>query len=213
MRKEENERPRHSPAAWAVVAVVCLTLPAFMNAQKANSRLCTTGMANCFLPDDRLPASPAGTSEFAGLARTPSRVVNMYVRTLHGGPLAHHWIEVESSRGPVTVGFGPATIPFIDAGQISIWYADGKVERRGAIRLFSTGFNYAKPPGEGYPIGEPIHLTVAQSDALVEKERHRKFVFPYIPIFHDCRTFVCAVQSSVRGRSTLPCYLLFKGYW
>jgi hypothetical protein len=40
-----------------------------------------------------------------------------------------------------------------------------------------------------------------------------KFIFPYIPIFHDCRTFVCAVQSSVRGKSTLPCYLLFKGYW
>ena len=137
----------------------------------------------------------------------------MYVRTLHGGPFAHHWIELESSRGPVTVGFGPATLPFIDAGQISIWYAHGKVERRGAIRLISTGFNYAKPPGTGHPIGEPIHLTIAQADALIEKERHRKFIFPYIPIFHDCRTFVCAVQSSVRGKSTLPCYLLFKGYW
>ncbi len=44
-------------------------------------------------------------------------------------------------------------------------------------------------------------------------QRHRKFIFPYIPIFHDCRTFVCAVQSSARGKSTLPCYLLFKGYW
>ncbi len=147
------------------------------------------------------------------MMRSPSRVVNLYVRTLHGGPLAHHWMEVESSSGPVTIGFGPATLPFIDAGQISIWYAHGKVERRGAIRLISTGFNYAKPPGVGYPIGQPISLTVAQADALVEKERHRKFIFPYIPIFHDCRTFVCAVQASVRGKSTLPCYLLFKGYW
>lgn len=147
------------------------------------------------------------------MMRSPSRVVNMYVRTLHGGPLAHHWMEVESSSGPVTIGFGPATLPFIDAGQISIWFADGKVERRGAIRLISTGFNYAKPPDVGYPIGQPIRLTIAQADALVEKERHRKFIFPYIPIFHDCRTFVCAVQSSVRGKSALPCYLLFKGYW
>ncbi len=169
--------------------------------------------ANCFLPGDALPTTPADTSESMPVMRSPSRVVNMYVRTLHAGPLAHHWIEIQSSTGPVTVGFGPATLPFIDAGQISIWYAHGKVERRGAIRLISTGFNYAKPPGVGYAVGQPISLTVAQADTLIAKERHRKFIFPYIPIFHDCRTFVCAVQSSVRGKSTLPCYLLFKGYW
>jgi hypothetical protein len=213
MQKEENERPKQRAAAWLALAAVCLILPAPANAQKADSRLCTSGVANCFFPDEERPAFPGETSESALLRPQPSRVVNMYVRTLHGGPLAHHWIEVESSRGPLTVGFGPATLPFIDAGQISIWYADGKAERRGAIRLISTGFNYAKPPSTGYPIGEPIHLSIAQADALVEKERHRKFIFPYIPIFHDCRTFVCAVQSSVRGKSTLPCYLLFKGYW
>lgn len=192
--------------------MACSFLPLLANAQKSATGTCATGLANCLLPTDGRPAREAASGSML-VTRAQSRVVNMYVRTLHGGPLAHHWIELESSRGPVTLGFGPANVPFIDAGQISLWYADGEVERRGAIRLFSTGFNYAKPPGEGHPVGEPIHLTLAQSDALVEKQRHRKFIFPYIPIFHDCRTFVCAVQSSVRGKSTLPCYLLFKGYW
>jgi hypothetical protein len=213
MQKEENERPRRSAAAWLALAAVCLIQPALVKAQEAGNRLCTNGMANCFLPDEERPALPSETSESTLMTPGPSHVVNMFVRTLHGGLLAHHWIKVQSSRGPVTVGFGPATLPFIDAGQISIWYADGKVERRGATRLMSSGFNYAKPPGEGYPIGEPVRLTIAYADALVEKERHRRFIFPYIPIFHDCRTFVCAVQSSVRGKSTMPCYLLFKGYW
>jgi hypothetical protein len=174
---------------------------------------CANGLVTCFLPTNGLSPSPTDTSDYLGVMPTPSRIVNMYVRTLHGGPLAHHWIELESSNGPVTVGFGPATLPFIDAGQISIWYSHGKVERRGAIRLFAMGFNYAKPPGSGHPIGKPIQLTIAQSDAFIAKERHRRFVFPYIPLFHDCRTFVCSVQSSLRGKSALPCYLLFKGYW
>jgi len=58
-----------------------------------------------------------------------------------------------------------------------------------------------------------LSLTIAQADALVEKQRHRKFIGPYVPIFHDCHTWVCTVEASVNGKSTLPCYLLFKGYW
>ena len=206
-------------AMWLAAATVCFLLPVLAKAQKNDSWLCSSGVANCFRLDNGVPSlspnssSSPDTSGSTAVMRSPSQMVNMYVRTLHGGPLAHHWIEIESSSGPVTVGFGPATVPFIDAGQISIWHVDGKVERRGAIRLIPTRFNYAKPPAVGYPIGQPVSLTIAQADALVEKERHRKFIFPYIPIFHDCRTFVCTVQSSVRGKSTLPCYLLFKGYW
>jgi hypothetical protein len=203
---------RRTTAACVLLATVCLLAALLANAQDED-RSCANGLANCFLLTNGLSPSLTDTSDYLGVTRTPSRIVNMYVRTLHGGPLAHHWIELESSSGPVTVGFGPATLPFIDAGQISIWDSHGKVERRGAIRLISTGFNYAKPPGAGHPIGTPIHLTIAQSDAFIAKERHRRFVFPYIPLFHDCRTFVCAAQSSVRGKSTLPCYLLFKGYW
>ncbi len=193
------------------LSIIFFLLPVFTAAQEIAGHVCTSGKTNCFFAENTPPSAAKDADGYAPLS--PTSIVTMYVRTLHGGPLAHHWIELESSRGPVTIGYGPATIPFIDAGQISIWYADGEVEKRGRLPLLSTHFNYAKPPGSGHVIGEPIHLTLAQSDTLIEKQRRRRFVFPYIPIFHDCRTFVCAMQSSVNGKSALPCYLLFKGYW
>jgi hypothetical protein len=111
------------------------------------------------------------------------------------------------------MGFGPATIPFIDIGQISVQDAHGHIDRRSWTHFFSIFYHYAEVPGAGYTIGEPIQLTLAQSDAIIEKQRHRKFVFPYIPIFHDCRTYTCTLQAAVQGKSSLPCYVLFKGYW
>jgi len=179
---------------------------------------CSLGFASCFLPEASLPSR---TSEFApaSVIDNPSQVVTLELRALHGGPFAHHWLEVESSRGKVTFGFGPATLPFIDAGQISLQDRFGNVERlSGMYPLPFLGppplnYRYAKAPGTGHPIGQPIQLTVAEADALVEKVRHHKFIGPYVPIFHDCRTFACTVQAAAKGRSSLPCYLLFKGYW
>ena len=159
-------------------------------------------------------SSPSGGK--AGYAYTPaaeSRIVTMELRTLHGGPFAHHWLQLETSHGEVTIGYGPASIPFIDAGEVSVWHAQGNVERFSGIHILPTNFNYSKPPDAGHSIGKPILLTVAQADAVVEKERHRRFFIPYIPIFHDCRTFACATEASAQGKSTVPCYLLFKGYW
>ena len=145
--------------------------------------------------------------------------MSLELRALHRGPLAHHWLEVESSRGKVTLGFGPATLPFIDAGQISLQDRYGNIERiSGMYPLPMLGLpplnhRYAKAPGAGHPIGTPIQLTVAEADTLVQKVRDHKFIGPYVPIFHDCRTFACSVQAAARGRSSLPCYVLFKGYW
>jgi hypothetical protein len=181
---------------------------------------CSLGFASCFLPD-AAPSLPPRTSEFAPapIIENPSQVVTLQLRALHRGPFSHHWLEVESSRGEVTFGFGPATLPFIDAGQISLQDRFGNIERiSGMYPLPILGppplnYRYAKAPGTGHPIGQPIQLTVAQADALVEKVRHHKFIGPYIPIFHDCRTFACSVQAAAQGRSSLPCYLLFKGYW
>ncbi len=76
--------------------------------------------------------------------------------------------------------------------------AQGNVERFSGIHVLPTNFNYSKPPGAGHPIGKPIQLTTAQSDALMEKERHRRFFIPYIPVFHDCWAFACAAQASVQ---------------
>jgi hypothetical protein len=140
-------------------------------------------------------------------------------RTEHGGPFAHHWLELETSAGRITIGFGPATLPFIDAGQVSLQDQYGNVERISGMHplpwlaMPPINYHYARAPGVGHPIGKPVPLNLGQSDALVRKLQHLKFVSPYVPIFHDCRTFACTVQASAQHRSTLPCYLLFKGYW
>jgi hypothetical protein len=149
----------------------------------------------------------------------PSRIVALQVRALHGGPLAHHWLQVESSGGTVTIGFGPATLPFVDAGQISLQDSYGNIERISGMHplpvlgLPPLNYRYAKAPGAGHPLGKPTPLTVAQADALIQKARNHKFVVPYIPIFHDCRTFACSLQAAAKGHSSLPCYFLLKGYW
>ena len=189
--------------AFLLSAVLCLSFA--VHAQRRGP--CSNPRIHCFALDVETP--PAfGPAEPVSLPR----LVKMNVRASHGGIMAHHWLELETSRGMVTIGYGPASLPFIDAGQISVWNENGEQERRG-LRLLPTNFNYAKPPGKGEVVGQPVELTIAQSDALVQKESHRKAIVPYIPFFHDCRTFVCTVKATAAGKSTLPCYLLFKGYW
>lgn len=180
---------------------------------------CNLGFASCFLPDASLEPIRTSESEPAPVHDDPSQVVTLELRALHRGPFAHHWLEVESSRGKVTLGFGPATLPFIDAGQISVQDRYGNIERiSGMYPLPMLGlpplkYRYAKAPGAGHPIGKPVQLTVTEADTLVQKVRDHKFIGPYVPIFHDCRTFACSVQAAAQGRSSVPCYLLFKGYW
>ena len=184
------------------------------------SRPCGLGFATCFLPSD-----PADTvvarSAFDRMETTQdsSRVVSLELRTQHRGPFCHHWLQTESSIGPVTLGYGPATIPFIDAGQISLQDGHGNIERISGmhpipmIGLPPLNYRYAKAPDSGHTIGKPIYLTLAQTDALVQKERRHRFVGPYIPFFHDCRTYTCSVLAGAKGKSSLACYVLFKGYW
>jgi len=186
----------------------------------ASSRPCGLGYANCFMPSESAqPIVMHSAFEPSESMEDPNRVVQLQLRTQHGGPFCHHWLQVDSSHGEVTIGYGPATIPFIDAGQISLQDNYGNIERISGMHpipmmgLPPLSYRYAKAPGSGHSIGKPIQMTIAQSDALIQKERSHRFVGPYIPFFHDCRTYVCQVQSSARGRSALPCYLLFKGYW
>lgn len=181
--------------------------------RQAGTTPCSLGFATCLLPET--PANPDLPSE----SPDPNKFVTLQLRALHGGPFAHHWLEFDSSMGKVTLGYGPATLPFIDAGQISLQDSHGNIERISGMHplpflgLPPLNYRYAKAPGSGYSISKPISMTVAQADALVERAARTKYVGPYIPIFHDCRTYVCAVQAKVQGRSSLPCYLLFKGYW
>jgi len=184
------------------------------------SRPCGLGLALCLLPWDSADSAVA-RSAFDSLEtiQDSSRVVMLELRTQHRGPFSHHWFQTESSIGPVTLGYGPATIPFIDAGQISLQDGHGNIERiSGMYPLPIIGppplnYRYAKAPGSGHTIGKSVELTVAQADALIQKERKHRFVGPYIPLFHDCRTYTCKVLAAAKGRSSLPCYVLFKGYW
>jgi len=213
--------PTAGAAQWKAKLLHRLVAPLRSNPfLESKATPCSLGFASCFLPDAS-PSLPSGTSGLlaAPVIANPSQPVTLELRAQHRGPFAHHWLEVESSKGKVTFGFGPATLPFIDAGQISLQDRFGNIERiSGMYPLPILGppplnYRYAKVPGTGHPIGKPIPLTVAQADTLVERVRHHKFIGPYVPIFHDCRTFACSVQAAAQGRSSLPCYLLFKGYW
>ncbi len=209
-------KPVHSPYNIAVIrhtlAALFLLAPVLIHAQSADEQACTTQFSNCFISDDGLPLLAAGAYAPPSPAVHP-RMATMHLRAAHGGPLAHHWLEIESSRGKVTIGFGPAIIPFIDFGQIAVRDEQGNTQRVPSLHLFSINYGYAKKPGQGRPIGKPIQLTEDQADEIVDQVRHRRFFMPYVPLFHDCRTFACVAQSSARGKSTLPCYFLFKGYW
>jgi hypothetical protein len=193
---------------WSLLVLFLAGLQAADAAQPKKETPCGSALIHCFLPDYGSLAVAAGASPTV----SRPRMVTMNIRASHGGVLAHQWVELTTSRGIVTIGYGPASIPFIDAGQISVWNQDGHIERNG-LHLLPTHFNYAKPPGAGQVIGQPVALTLAQSDAVLRKENHRKLIFPYIPIFHDCHTFVCTVKATADGKSGRPCYLLFKGYW
>jgi hypothetical protein len=231
--------PASHTRRWALVLVLLQALPGFAEGPLAakilkrlmapfraspfllnTSRPCGLG-SNCFMPSEGSGSGEPAPSPFEQSTPTedPLRPVQMELREYRGGPIWHHWLELTTSHGRVTIGFGPATLPFIDSGQISLQDSYGNIERLSGMHpvpvmgLPPINYSYAKPPGAGHSIGKPISLTLEQADALVQKERHHKYVGPYIPIFHDCRTYVCGVQASARGKSRLPCYLLFKGYW
>jgi hypothetical protein len=158
-----------------------------------------------FLPSD---------SSVAVIATGGNRgaLVPVSFRAGKGMLFSHQWVEVQTSDGPVTLGFGSALLPFIDRGQVTIQYADGRVEHEYPLHVLKFYLDFGRAPGVGKAI-EKVYVPAARADQIVEQQRHRRFIFPYIPLFHDCRTYVCAMQATIAGKSKLPCYLLFKGYW
>ena len=200
---------------WPVTVLKRLVVPFRSHAfLQTTTSPCTIGLASCFSSASPTPSLLKVEPDLA--VEDPSRPVMLELRTLHRGPFAHHWLELD---GRMTIGFGPATLPFIDAGQLSLQDRYGNIKRISGMHplplmaLPPINYHYARSPGEGRIIGKPIRLTISQSEALAQGLQHLRFVGPYIPIFHDCRTFACSLQAKEQGRSTLPCYLLFKGYW
>ena len=184
---------------------------------QSSSGPCGLGMVTCFLSASKMPSRTE--VEFKLDDEDSDQPVILELRTDHGGPLAHHWLELEGEEQAITIGFGPATLPFIDSGQISLEDSYGNIQWISGMHplpwlaLPPIRNHYAGSPGEGRVIGEPIPLTVAESKVLIRKLQHRRFVGPYIPLFHDCRTFTCAALASAQGHSTLPCYVFLKGHW
>jgi hypothetical protein len=163
-------------------------------------------------------ATPAyflpGESSAAVIANeSGARLVPIAFRAGKGMLFSHQWLEVQTSKGPVTLGFGSALLPFIDRGQVTVEDAQGRVEHEYALHVLPLYLSFGRPPGMGKDIGEVVYVPVSRADQIVEQQRHRRFIFPYIPLFHDCRTYVCAMQATVEGKSKLPCYFLLKGYW
>ncbi len=140
-------------------------------------------------------------------------LVPIAFRAGRGGFFAHHWIDVQTSTGHVTLGFGSALLPMFDRGQVTVQDAYGNVEHEFFPRAMPLYLDFGRVPGTGRDIAPTVYVPVARADQIVEQQRHRRFIFPYIPLFHDCRTYMCAMRASIEGKSRLPCYLLLKGYW
>jgi hypothetical protein len=136
-----------------------------------------------------------------------------------GAPFAHHWLEMETSKGKLTIGFGPATIPFMDTGQIGIRDEYGNEQRISGkhpisvLTLPTRNRKYAKEIGTGHKINQPFPVSLRKADEVIESESRKDNVFLYIPLFNDCRTYVCTLKAKLQGKSTIWCHLLFKGYW
>ena len=192
-----------------LLALACL-LCAPVHGQESVGQGGGTGSRNSPYADDFKRASCAAPISATSLEA--NRLAPVAFRSGRGGLFAHHWVEVQTSTGSYTLGFGPALIPFIDRGQITVEDRYGHIEWRYLLHPFSLHWNFARAPGIGRNIATVAYLPISKADALVENQRHRHPMLPYIPFFHDCRTYVCTVQASTQGRSRLPCYLLLKGY-
>jgi hypothetical protein len=208
---------------WPVKILQRLLVPFRSNPFSQSSvRPCRPDSTTCFSSTSAEPPRREFEPDLApqnSSRQDPNHPALLIVRTGFRGPLAHHWLELDAPDGDMTFGFGPATLPFIDSGEVSLFDRYGNTKWISGMHplpwlaLPPVKYRYAPAPGEGIIVGKPIPLTTAQSQALTRKLLHMRFVGPYIPIFHDCRTFTCAMQASAQGHSTVPCYLLAKGYW
>lgn len=194
---------------FAILLAAILALPYRTLAQHKPSP-CPSG-ASCFVPNASTPEpyDPAATS----LLANPAGLVRVQVRMAEiGGPLAHKWVQIGTGENAVTIGYGAANFPLVDTGQIVV--ADrGGVELVSRWHLFPGHITPAEPPDHGHPVSPPVYVSVAQAQKLIRQQRRHRFLFPYIPLFHDCHTYVCSLMAAVKGKSSLPCYLWFQGHF
>lgn len=156
--------------------------------------------------------TPTDSEVAAPPTTTPGMVVMQVRKAMIGGPFAHKWVQIDTSDDAITIGYGAANIPIIDAGQIVV-VDEKSVDLVSKWHLFPWHVTPAERPGAGRLVGGPILVTDARATELITQQRQHRFVAPYIPLFNDCHTYVCAMTAKAQGKSTLPCYLLLKGHW
>jgi len=213
-----------------------LLFPFRPDGAKVTTDPCELGDGACLPPDEGNPPEWANDSDddapsfFFGPEPLPSRagpsgpeyedeMVLVRTRADFWGPISHRWLEMDTSEGTRTIGFGPATIPFIDTGQIGIGDEFDNEQRISGthvvpfLTLPAVNWNYGREVGSGREVGEPFLVPRERVDELIAQESQKKNVFMYIPLFNDCRTYICTQKAKLQGKSRIWCYLLFKGYW
>jgi hypothetical protein len=172
---------------------------------------CPTG-ASCFVAAS--PASPDPYSlEAIGSLANSSGLVPVQVRMSDvAGRFAHKWVQFGSGADAITFGYGAANFPLIDFGQIVVTGKNG-ADLVSAWHLFPFHITPAEYGDSGHTVGPPVYVTVDEAHKLITQQRRHRFVFPYIPLFHDCHTYACRLMSEAEGKSALPCYLWFKGHF
>jgi hypothetical protein len=160
------------------------------------------------------PASPDPYSfEGVSLLADSSGLVPVQVRKSDvAGRFAHKWVQIGSGPDAITFGYGAANIPILDFGQIVVTGKNG-VDLVSSWHFFPYHVTPAEAPDRGLTSGQPVYVSVEQAYTLIQEQRRHRFVFPYIPLFHDCHTYACRLKSIAEGKSSLPCYLLFKGHF
>ena len=192
-------RPRNF--TWWTIVMLFL-IPVWASAQDVENP-CTSGPSVCFLSGDGLPGDPVASVS----------MVMLQVRTaLWGGPVAHRWVQVGTGPDAVTIGYGAANFPLVDAGQVIVTDSHS-VELVSRWHIFTGHLTPAEVPGRGRAIGKTIFVSAAAANRLIAQQRRHRVVFPYIPLFHDCHTYVCEVMANAQGKSTLPCYFFLKGHF
>jgi len=167
---------------------------------------------NCLLSAEVAAPDPSSLEAIASMTNSAGLVPIQVRMSRIGGPFGHKWIQIGTGEDAVTIGYGAGDFPLIDSGQIVV--TDRKrVDIVSRWHLVPGHITPAEKPDHGRALGEPIFVSVAEAQNLLRSQRRHRIVAPYILLFHDCHTYVCALMASAQGKSTLPCYLYFKGHF
>ena len=167
---------------------------------------------NCFVSAGAVAPDPYSLAAVRRLADATGMVPLQVRMSDIGGRFAHKWVQFGTGEDAITFGYGAANFPLIDFGQIVVTEPYGS-RLISNWHLFPFHITPAEASDNGHVVGQTVYITVPRAQELIQEESRHRFVSPYIPLFHDCHTYVCSLMAKVEGKSSLPCYLWFKGHF